>query len=1183
MKNKSLLVLSLALLLPSAFSVASCSGSEGGESQESASSVSSLIEIENPFEKVYGVGTIIDFSTITFGIKVDGQALQVRGDDSRLNIVGGSTDTVGKFTIVVTFQGASVSFEYEVVQYYLTLNFGDGSLDGKSSVKLPFYNNRVDITDYIPSAPDAEDGSTQDFAGWFYDEECTQRALFAHETEFSGFGDFTLHASYEINRDSLFEYSIDSAKNTATITSLNFDSLDIFFMEELTIPSTIKGYPVTEIGPYLLRGTYVDFDTGETVETDWASMLSVSEINFEENSRVEKIGKYAFSNLSYLTKATFPDSLISIEESAFSATSLSGKLTLNKKLQKIGADAFSYNSNLLEVEFEEGSQIKIIGEGAFQADGLLCSVQFPEGLEEIRDEAFADCTDLTTLDLPSTLSIIGSGAFKRMTSLERINVNASNPNYSSLDGNLYSKDMKTLIRYCYKSGESSFSLPSEVISIGDSAFAVFSDFVSLKTLDLGNNLLRIGKEAFSSCTYPLNLPESLNSFSVEAFAGYAGTSINVDSANEKYTSLDGILYSKDYATLYACPQAYEKVDFALDDRVETINRKAFLNCSAISSFSIGKNSALKEIQKDGLVLASMTSLRYLYIEKSEGINYNVGSLVSMTAYGNFSVIVVLPSKEDKEKFLSSSEENATLADKTYSKDEVAEKTLGLIENVFEVSFASFEEGSNGLVTLIDPLADNVQNSFALLGYGLKNNLFSDDERSYVSDYVKSVYFSLYSEVFLKENFSVSNNTFSAGRLLRFYLTLPSDLQSSVKTYLDAIVAKYPFLDKKDDLNNLYEDIVSFEADGETFDSEAFALIKARADALSFDQAINPTKVYEKYNLLYVDDKIKQLLAVDLDSCTPEQLDEVYAVLKPCNENGWSGLLNRISGNFNGPYRQSRIYHYEEFVAFVDKFEEIWSGLGEKLLTKIKAFDFSAFDFDSYLSFYNNNVYLLWNRFGYLVDSEASQVNALMAASIEIYSLTNKFATLNDDNFADAYALVDYVDSLLVGEEESSLAKVYNYASYLEKSAEIKKYADNYVSAFEKAVQAITLDEEHLTQDAISSLVEKYSKFYSDYVYPEDFGLTLVDTSIQDSYRVIVASFIVKTLMAKFPSVDQSNAYEVRKYLFGYYNSEDLSYHEGCKAYMDAYVAALSAEDSVNSILGYADYLNLLDKLEKLEA
>lgn len=142
-------------------------------------------------------------------------------------------------------------------------------------------------------------------------------------------------------------YTIDEKANTVTLVSLNFDEVgfDICFEPYLTIPSTIKGYPVVEIGKNFFVNTYYDLD-GNLIEDDYAQFMFTEEIIFPEDSHLERIGDNAFANLINLKTITFPESLQSIGNEAFLATNLSGELHFNKNLTKIGSRAFANNSAL---------------------------------------------------------------------------------------------------------------------------------------------------------------------------------------------------------------------------------------------------------------------------------------------------------------------------------------------------------------------------------------------------------------------------------------------------------------------------------------------------------------------------------------------------------------------------------------------------------------------------------------------------------------------------------------------------------------------------------------------------------------------------------------------------------------------------------------------------------------------
>ena len=83
-----------------------------------------------------------------------------------------------------------------------------------------------------------------------------------------------------------------------------------------------------------------------------------------------------------------------------------------------GEYSFSGCTNLTEVEL--ASSVTTIGDGAFSGCIGLTSIQFPGTLDAIGSNAFSGCTGLTELAFPNSLEDIGSWAFARCTGLTEV-------------------------------------------------------------------------------------------------------------------------------------------------------------------------------------------------------------------------------------------------------------------------------------------------------------------------------------------------------------------------------------------------------------------------------------------------------------------------------------------------------------------------------------------------------------------------------------------------------------------------------------------------------------------------------------------------------------------------------------------------------------------------------------------
>ena len=125
----------------------------------------------------------------------------------------------------------------------------------------------------------------------------------------------------------------------------------------------------------------------------------------------------------------------------------------------------------------------------------------------IGEYAFAYCELLNSVEVSSSVTNIGEGAFKVCYSLTNISIHIDNTNYKSIDGDLYSKDGKTLIQYAIGKTEDSITIPNGVTIIADYAFNYCE---SLINVTMPNSIERIGDKAFFDCpnlTY--NIKENL--------------------------------------------------------------------------------------------------------------------------------------------------------------------------------------------------------------------------------------------------------------------------------------------------------------------------------------------------------------------------------------------------------------------------------------------------------------------------------------------------------------------------------------------------------------------------------------------------------------------------------------------------------------------------------------------------
>jgi len=312
------------------------------------------------------------------------------------------------------------------------------------------------------------------------------------------------------------------------------------------------------------------------------------------------------------------------------------------------------NDDKLTWTLTSNGTLTISGEGEMKdyADGEwedrkseIKKIVIESGVTEIGCSAFTDCTSLTDVVIPDSVTCIDNSAFLRCTNLSEISLldsvirlgsgvfeDCTNLKSVRLPQNL------TSIPYRFFFGCSrlkSISLPDSVTQIGEAAFGfcdlqeqvvqeiVSSDNIThidarafigngnIHTVHIGKNVEYIQTETFNYKSYP----------SFDSCTNL--TSITVSQDNQTYTSINGLLCSKDGRSLLYVPVGLSgRLDVPAG--IETIGREAMHYALSIKIVHIPKS--VKKIGSDAFPI-ECTDVYYdgteeQWNEISIGKNYN---------------------------------------------------------------------------------------------------------------------------------------------------------------------------------------------------------------------------------------------------------------------------------------------------------------------------------------------------------------------------------------------------------------------------------------------------------------------------------------------------------------------------------------------------------------------------------
>ena len=204
---------------------------------------------------------------------------------------------------------------------------------------------------------------------------------------------------------------------------------------------------------------------------------------------VKDIGDGAFSGCEGLAAVLIPPSVTSIGDRAFSGCGALPSVTIPASVEFIGVGAFENCGGIWAFSVAEDNP------NYCSANGLLCTkggtrlirgvnggVLVPKSVTRIEASAFANCRQLVSVSMPTTVMSVGKGAFE--------------------DTSLYDGQPEGVVvigcALCGVKGNcpSLVSIPTNVTVIADSAF---EDCGGLRSVKMPPNVTHVGEGAFAGC------------------------------------------------------------------------------------------------------------------------------------------------------------------------------------------------------------------------------------------------------------------------------------------------------------------------------------------------------------------------------------------------------------------------------------------------------------------------------------------------------------------------------------------------------------------------------------------------------------------------------------------------------------------------------------------------------------
>ena len=302
-------------------------------------------------------------------------------------------------------------------------------------------------------------------------------------------------------------------------------------------------------------------------DSTFSNCESLTSVTLPEN--LTKIGSYAFYRCEVLSSITLPEGLTTIGASAFATCESLTSITIPASVSSIGTTVFSGCNNLVNIYVSAGNTSYSSADGIiYNADKttlITCAggksgvVSVPSTVSKIAERAFYECTQITSITLPSSLRTIEKYAFSS-SGIETI---AIPEGVTSIGGDVFSNCPKLV----------SASIPGTVTEMGTWLFWSCDE---LKTVTLGEGFTKISSRMFYDCPKltDITIPKSVNTIEYGAFDDCSSLEqIKIPSG---VTKIDGSVFS-------GCTSL---TTVEIPNTVTKIDSYAFEDCTALMSVYI---------------------------------------------------------------------------------------------------------------------------------------------------------------------------------------------------------------------------------------------------------------------------------------------------------------------------------------------------------------------------------------------------------------------------------------------------------------------------------------------------------------------------------------------------------------------------------------------------------------------
>ncbi len=329
-------------------------------------------------------------------------------------------------------------------------SIGQGAFNLCKSLKNVYYNGTKEDWETLCSSIGVSNDYLIDAKVYYFSETEPADGFFWHyDTDGKTPVSWGVESDYSVG----LKYSLNTDEKGYTVVGIGYCE-----DTDLVIPATYRELPVTAIGSKAFESVRsfksVSIPASVTTIGEYAfAYCGVTSVTFATNSQLTTVDRYAFFSSSSLQSIALPDGVTTIGEAAFNGCNNITSISIPDSVTTIENRALDFNSSAFTVY----NNAKYLGNStnpylvlvrAIDTSITTCNIHTDAKL--IYAFAFTDCTLLTSVTIPDSVTIIGNSVFYKCDALESLIIGSGVTSIG--DGIIYYESYDAKLKSVYYGG-----------------------------------------------------------------------------------------------------------------------------------------------------------------------------------------------------------------------------------------------------------------------------------------------------------------------------------------------------------------------------------------------------------------------------------------------------------------------------------------------------------------------------------------------------------------------------------------------------------------------------------------------------------------------------------------------------------------------------------------------------------